>query len=245
MSLRTEIYESPGYSNSLMLEPHELDILKEIVNDHYRFALKKNINIDVTSEANLYHLLKLKNHSEIWKKDDRFFKQESVEVIKKFNFFSILENNFGPFYVSNKINQDGKILEDEEIYWRIVRPNEKKDIGNLHADIWFSDIYGYKEKLFSNYSTLKIWIPVYLESGLNGLAVCSDSHKIKHKYEIVDVDGRPRPKLIGKLKPSLLITQPGNIVLFGENLIHGGVVNEGNFCRISIEITLVLGKKNN
>ena len=243
MSLRSEIYDTPGYSTSLMLEPEELEALKAIVNDHYRRGLKKNLNLQVSSDVNAYHLLNLENHSEIWKKEDRFFDHKSIEIIKKFKFLEVLKDVFGDFYLSNKVNQDGELDEEEEIYWRLVRPNANSDVGNFHADIWFSEIYGYKEKLYSNFETLKVWIPVYIEPGFSGLAVCEDSHKTKHEYEIVTVGGRPRPNLVTELESKLLMTPAGTVVLFGEDLIHGGIVNTGNSCRVSIEITLVLGKR--
>jgi len=243
MSIHSEVFDAPGYSCSLMLEENELTILKKIVNDHYQYVLKRKLNLNVSSEANLYHYLQIKNHADVWKKEDRFFNQDAIEIIKKFKFLEVLKGVLGDFYISNKVNQDGKLEQEEEIYWRLVRPHEETDVGNLHADIWFSEIYGYKEKLFSNFETIKVWIPVYIEPGLSGLVISENSHKLKHEYEIVTLDGRSRPNLITKLDTRLLITPPGTVVLFGENLVHGGIINSGNFCRVSIEITLVLGKR--
>ena len=38
----------------------------------------------------------------------------------------------------------------------------------------------------------------------------------------------------------LLNTEPGDSVVFNDNLIHGGAINKGLKCRVSVEFTMLI-----
>ena len=40
-------------------------------------------------------------------------------------------------------------------------------------------------------------------------------------------------------KTTLLEVGAGQIVAFGDRLLHKGAVNRGNYCRVSMEVTLI------
>ena len=43
-----------------------------------------------------------------------------------------------------------------------------------------------------------------------------------------------------KFKPILLDTKDGDTVVFNDNLIHGGALNRGVKCRVSVEFTMLI-----
>ena len=77
----------------------------------------------------------LLDHHAIWPKEARILSLENVKEIRQMSFFEELESDFGTFEISDE-NDVGR----EEIYWRIVRPNEGQDMGPLHADAWFWEL---------------------------------------------------------------------------------------------------------
>ena len=79
-----------------------------------------------------YHNLYIKNHSEIWGKQQRIFSKEEVKKLLSFSLFNHLKNKFGYLRV---VDIEG--IGYPEIYWRIVRPNKTEDVSGIHADSWF------------------------------------------------------------------------------------------------------------
>ena len=76
-----------------------------------------------------YEASHLLDHVSIWPKKVRILLQNAVSEIRKVNFIGQLEDYFGPFGIFDEDN-----VGREEIYWRLVRPNDKNDVGPLHAD---------------------------------------------------------------------------------------------------------------
>ena len=87
-----------------------------------------------------------------------------------------------------------------------------------------------------------MWIPIYSEKGKNGLLVVPDSNIRSWSYEVIKKNGNPKPVLNERVKTKLLDTDPGDIVLFGDSLIHTGSLNVGTKTRVSVEITMVFSK---
>ena len=121
-----------------------------------------------------------------------------------------------------------------------MRPLVDSDVGALHTDHWFYQVY---RVLGPSQRTLKIWIPVFIEPGLNGLIVVPGSQHKQWRVRYVDINGYPKPHLDEAIeepyRATLLMTSPGNLVLFNECLIHGGAINHGKKTRVSAELTLI------
>ena len=70
-----------------------------------------------------------------------------------------------------------------------------------------------------------------------------DSHKRKDiNWEGKFKDGIMKPLLLDKvdsLDMKLLTTKPGDVIIFNDNLIHGGALNKGEKTRVSVEFTLL------
>jgi len=254
MNLKNKIlnkikHKSPGYDLSYKLSPDELFKFRHEINKQYLNVL--NINYPdfshkfKNSSIYDYHFFShLFNHEKLWNKSLRCLPQSFVEIVKEMKFYKKIISDLGHFEISFISYDDQVIIGQEEIYWRIVRPNQPKDVGPLHADKWFHEILKFDDKnLFQKgCETYKMWIPIYSEKGKNGLLVVPDSNIRSWSYEVIKKNGNPKPVLNERVKTKLLDTDPGDIVLFGDSLIHTGSLNVGTKTRVSVEITMVFSK---
>jgi hypothetical protein len=248
MSLMDQIFGEMGYSTGYSLNHEELKAIRLFVSDHWLQGIEKN-NPELLSEAREvgienYHLIANRlNHKEVWSKSSRVLTQAVVEKIKTFPFIAKLKNELGEFSISD-VYDTYQHHGEQEIYWRLVRPNIASDVGPLHVDKWFHESFNMGKGMFPvGVRTVKIWIPLFCESGKNGLAIVPGSHLHKWNFHIEEIEGLPKPipdDDLSKLNAQLMNTESGNMLIFNENTLHGGVVNKGNKTRVSAEITLVL-----
>ena len=232
--VRQDIHEGPGYSVAYGLTGAELDQLRSAIIRQYLNRLQACCP-DVAAAAELhgienYHLLSAgMDHSNLWPKAARILPADVVTILRSMRFFRALEREFGPVLIS-----------DNEINWRLVRPNAPDDIGPIHADRWFRELgYG---RMPPGYQRFKIWIAIATEPGSNGLCVKPGSHMTNRwKYHTETRHGIPKPVIdedVDALQLQLLHLGPGDIVMFHDSLLHGGVINRGSRCRVSAEFTL-------
>jgi len=248
MSLRNQIFGEKGYSTDYKLNQEELEALRLFVSDHWLQGIAKN-NPELLNEAREigienYHLIADKlNHKEVWPKSSRVLTQLVVEKIKTFPFIARLKSELGEFSISD-VYDTYQHHGEQEIYWRLVRPNIDSDVGPLHVDKWFHESFNDGEGMFpAGVVTVKIWIPLFCESGKNGLVIAPGSHLHKWNFHLENIDGLTKPipdDDLSKLNTQLMYTESGNMLIFNENTLHGGAVNRGIKTRVSAEITLVL-----
>ncbi len=197
--LASRIFDSPGYATYCYLLPKELELLRAWI-----------------SSREL-------SHDEVKNKANRIFTPEEVERVKVFEFLKAVRNDLGNFTVSDVVVGSEIQRGREEVYFRVVRPNEEADVGALHRDTeHHARVPGLHR---ADEETVKAWIAVETEPGLNGLLVVPDSHRSTLQT------------------PELLRLSPGDIVLFNENLLHGGALNRGARARVSVEITLCFPRR--
>lgn len=188
---------------------------------------------------NRYHeKASLIDHKAAWPKTARILPPAAVSEIRTMPFMKYLESEFGEFLIS-----DEEEVGWEEIYWRIVRPHAP-DIGPLHADSWFWKAgHG---KMPEGKERAKVWIAVYSESGRNGLRIVPGSHRqTDFRYHVTERDGILKPQIDeneADLPIELLPTEPGDVVIFHDDLVHGGAENRGSTTRVSLEFTLLVNK---
>lgn len=239
-----QVMQSPGYSTALSLSAKELALFRTIIEKQWISAIRrehpKHANDFEKLGIDRYHeKSNLLDHSSIWNKSNRYIAQSDVEVIKKQTFFRNLTEIFGEFKISDVVYDSVNLDGEEEIYWRLVRPGVTSDVGGLHADKWFHEL-GQGGRSSSQPSfTIKVWIPIYCEPGKSGLMVVPESHKKDWDHGVVMRNGTPKPMFLDTAQSILLETQPGNLVIFREETLHGGAVNLGEYTRVSAEITLV------
>ena len=255
MSLVEQVFGKPGYSTDLCLNERELVFFQTVIGDQWLGRLRSLYPelMDASSSVELpyYHVLSDKiNHKELWHKKHRLLSQDVVQTIKTFDFMRQLQEEFGLFSIAKVVFDNAVDQGREEIYWRLVRPGVASDIGPLHADKWFHNLVG--DTGYGMFppgtKTVKIWMAIHTEPGLNGLLVVPNSHKKDWENAAVEVDGHLKPCIKEDIPASeieLVPTEPGRLIIFNEKLLHTGCLNRGATTRVSTEITMVLGPVDN
>jgi hypothetical protein len=235
-----ELTAGPGYCVD-ELAPIELDVIRAYITAQYLDRLA-DLQPDLVDEARRvgvqnYHTLPIEfDHAASWPKETRLLPARHVADFARMGFFSRIRQQFGP----------SATISHDELNWRVVRPNQPGDIGPVHADKWFWDAgYGYGS-MPPGYDRFKIWMAVFSEPGANGLRVKPESHRVhtwKHHFEVKG--GVRKPVLDEReedLNMQLLPLAAGQMVQFHDELLHGGAVNRGTTCRVSIELTVLFDR---
>jgi hypothetical protein len=244
-----EAIDTPGYSATMSLSNEELAFFRDAIEKQWLDTIRREYpeHAECFAERGIarYHeLAHLVDHNRVWNKANRCLPQAVVQTIKNQKFIADLKAIFGEFTISDVAYDDKTISGQEEIYWRLVRPDTPSDVGPLHADKWFHEILGMSGKAFPNGSfTIKIWIPIYCEPGKNGLMMVPESHKRTWRHSMKMVNNIPKPTFDDQAEPVLIATPPGNMLIFHEETLHGGALNTGNETRVSSEITMVFSRK--
>ena len=226
----------PGYYSGECFNSSKDDLLllRKVITNHINDILntKHNFKINLRNkDIKNYHLTNISNfHHLLWTKRERILPPKYINSIKKCNIFKQLLNFFPESFISNE-----EKIYSEEIYWRIVRPDVPSDIGSLHADSWF-----WPPSTKKGVNRIKVWIPIFTETGKNGFVFVPDSQKESFSYRLENTESnRIKPILIQDLSHRLekYLGRDGNAIVFHDNLIHGGF-SGGSSTRISLEFTL-------
>lgn len=243
INIKNKVFGNEGFSLDLNLSSDELVSFRKFVTTQWldRIRLSYPNVADIFEDIGIerYHEKSdLIDHKTNWPKVSRILPSSCIEIIRKMDFFSSLQFELGELDITDEEN-----VGWGEIYWRIVRPNTMDDIGPLHADAWFWTLgHG---NIPPNKDRIKVWIPLFCEAGLNGLRVVPGSHLKEWNFWGEKRDGFVKPQFDEKASgvcPQLLYTQPGQIVVFNDKLLHGGSLNQGQQTRISVEMTLLYTK---
>lgn len=119
-----------------------------------------------------------------------------------------------------------------------MRPNQPSDVGPLHADSWFWELGQMPIPL--DHHRVKVWTAIFCEPGLNGFRYVPGSHKQKYPYygELRFGLLKPQSDLVeDELEIRDFVSQPGDVIVFHDNLIHGGIRGSGS-TRVSLEFTI-------
>lgn len=246
--LKDQVFGDLGYSADMKLTASELEVFRQHINQHWLEVID-GTHPELTKEAQAYGIANYHqisdrmDHNKLWSKRNRVLPQSSVDCIKSLPFITQLKKEFGEFSISD-IYDTQQHHGKEEIYWRLVRPNRQNDVGSLHRDSWFHDSFNGGYGMFpEGTTTVKVWIPIYCEPGKSGLALVAGSHLREWNYHFETMNGAAKPILDedpSTIDAKLIPTEPGNMLIFNENVLHGGVVNRGEKTRVSVEITMVL-----
>ena len=238
-TIAEQVSEGCGFYLGLKLQEAELQQVLDCVREQWLEKIKEQApaHWQQFSERGIerYHeLAHLLNHGATWPKAARILPQKTAGMIRKTSLMRNLERVYGHFEISDEDN-----VGREEIYWRLVRPNQSSDVGPLHADAWFWDL-GHGQTP-ANTKRVKVWIALCCEPGLNGLRIVPESHKKQWKYHGEYRDGFSKPQIDEKeedLNVQLVHTVPGDAIVFHDRLLHGGAVNKGSNTRVSMEFTM-------
>src|SRR5262245_19002675 len=239
MVILDELTDGPGYCLEA-LTPAELELVRWLITAQYfeRLHSLQPELLPLARERGIsrYHTLPISfDHGKSWPKTSRLLDARYVADFARIVFFRRIQQQIGP----------SAIISHDELNWRLVRPNQPSDIGPLHADRWFWDAgYGYGS-MPPGYDRFKIWIAVHTEPGANGLCVKSHSHRRDWRHHFEEKDGVRKPVFDedpDAIEMELLPLAAGRMVMFHDELLHGGVVNRGASCRVSIELTVLFDK---
>jgi hypothetical protein len=236
-----DIDGTKGYFTDYQMQFDELLVYQNAVRSHYLNVLT-NYNKDIVdkfSERSMqeYHELShLLPHSSLWTKENRILPPIYLSDLKLTPFFVFLNRIFGCYQITG---EDG--IYEEELYWRIVRPNSLQDVGPLHADSWFWALSG--KKYSQDLRRIKIWIPLFTEPGVNGFKFIEGSHLKKElfHYDSIEKDGKIKPAINGDFEhlSEIYNGDPGRPFIFNDDLIHGGAIG-GLSTRVSLEFTILV-----
>jgi hypothetical protein len=248
LNLKSKIFDTPGYSRDVKLSPDELSVFREAITEQWLAVIGES-RPELVSQfrdigiENYHQLAQQLKHEKIWPKQNRCLPKTSCNRVKELPFLQTLRDELGDFAISDVFYGDTHEAGREEIYWRLVRPNAKTDVGTIHADKWFHDVMGMDDQAFPPGSvTVKIWIPIFSQPGRNGLMIVPNSHLKEWRYHGVPGAGGMKPVIdedVATIGAELMLTEPGNMLLFNEGTLHGGAVNLGDQTRVSVEITMV------
>jgi hypothetical protein len=222
------------------LTPNELEYVRELITNQYldRLGQLQPELVPLARERGIarYHTLPIAfDHGKSWPKATRLLNSKYVGDFSRMGFFRRIRSQIG----------SSAMISHDELNWRLVRPNQPGDVGPLHADKWFWDAgYGYGS-MPSGYDRFKIWIAIHTEPGANGLCVKSGSHRRSWLHHFEEKDGVRKPVFDenpDEIGMELLPLGAGTMVMFHDELLHGGVVNRGATCRVSIELTVLFDK---
>jgi predicted O-methyltransferase YrrM len=239
-----EIYGDDGFFIADILDAHGLHQLRTIVNDKFHSVIKLKYP-DLYQEfeglsIDQYHTRSnLIDHANTWRKAMRTFDRKLVDRFLELPWKARLAEIVGPFELLG-LEEAG--LPD--IYMRLVRPNEPKDIGPMHADQWFTDLGNHQ--IDPKLTLAKVWIPIYSDPVNDGLTGVPGSHLRRDElhYDSELRDGYVKPvlpeRVLNSINPIRLMAKPGQAVSFTYDFLHGGSVNAGTDTRVSLELTLIL-----
>jgi hypothetical protein len=243
-----KVFEQPGYTTDIRLTPEELGLFEHWVTTQWlsRIRVRSPKFAERFAELgmrNYHQLADLVDHTELWPKQYRLFPTQWVQQIKTCQIMARLREAFGEFSISDVAYGNTIEAGREEVYWRLVRPHAEGDVGPLHADKWFHEGLNSGYGMFPPHvTTMKIWLPVFCEPGLNGIIVVPGSHLREWRYRNLTNGGYLTTQIDEDVDAGscvLVPADPGTLVIFNERLVHRGAVNLGKFSRVSVEITMV------
>lgn len=237
----SEINDGLGYVIG-ELESTDLRVLQALARQHYLQVIDSvapgHYSQYAANGMDDYHLIHRSEHfehSRVWVKQNRIFSDDFARKTIQLPGLSSLLQQFSDVFISDEEN-----LGRPNLYWRLVRPGNS-DIGPVHADKWFWDL-GHGD-MPEGYYRLKIWIALYATPGTSGLRVVPCSQSESHwKYHGEQRGDKIKPVLDESEDELDLFNLPlnaGQFVMFHDALLHGGMPNQSDKSRVSLEFTLI------
>lgn len=238
--LLDNIKNSPGYFQGLRLDGDELSMVRELVSGHMAEQLGRiapdKVGLFRSTPLEQYHRISSQlPHERLLTRQQRILPAAAVDRIKSTSLYQALQEHFS---VADITDEEG--VGRPSVSLRLVRPGFESDVGSLHADDWFWQIYGFTVP--PGMKRVKVWVAVCCETGKSGLLLSPDSHKRAWRYHLIDRAGMKKPLLDEDERPVLELFQsrPGDAVVFNYDLLHGGAVTRGAETRVSIEFTTLV-----
>lgn len=245
MTTIKQMLEGPeGFNTGLRFTAEELSMVRGLIKSQWLQRIEESgagrAKTFENLEMNRYHEhCQMLDHKNMWPKSKRILDAQAVKIIRQTSLIKALEQEFGTFEISG---EDG--IEQEELYWRLVRPDGVTDVGPLHADEWFWKL-GHGQTPVGH-QRVKVWISIFSEPGKNGFKFVAGSHKKDWRYHGVAKDGFVKPQIDedeASLGAEFFQSKPGDAIVFHDRLLHGGAPG-GSSTRVSLEFTMFVKSEN-
>jgi hypothetical protein len=176
------------------------------------------------------------DHRKLLSKLSRILDAEKVAEIKAMSAFDYLRDGLGAdCYLS-----DEEQIGHEQITYRIVRPNERSDVGSLHRDKWFWEHYDWPVP--AGWGRTKAWVALAGDQKRAGLLLAPGSHRRDAPYHVAVEDNKVAfvPEFdVDAIGLRRYQGEVGEPVLFNYGVLHVGAINRAPMCRVSFEITMM------
>jgi hypothetical protein len=187
-----------------------------------------------------YHLVVNNGkHQEIGNKKLRVLNQRDASLLMSLPGTVELLSRFPNTTIGQVVYNSKERDTRPEFYFRLVRPRQRSDVGNPHCDFWFHEAEGNGWK---KCSTTKVWIPLMFEPHKNSLCFFPDAPS-EVPFRVEEINGFKRPRIdlpLGLLgEPYMPSLEKGQALLFRDDVLHAGPLNQGDSTRVSLEFTLV------
>ncbi|MDO8289813.1 MAG: phytanoyl-CoA dioxygenase family protein [Parvibaculum sp.] len=222
------------------LRDDEVTRIRELIKERlvYNAGNLNRKEVDLISNCSLdqYHTVSSHfDHQKMLCKAGRILSKEAVEEIRSMSIFDYFKEGLGSFDLADEDN-----VGHEQVCFRVVRPNMKEDVGSLHCDSWFWDYYNWPTPAGQN--RLKVWVPICVDAGKNGLIAVPGSHTEDRLYQ-TKLAGHKiafEPGFdISNLDYRLFDRPAGTTFLFNYFMLHVGAANISATTRVSIEFTVL------
>ena len=134
-NIKEIIDNKKGYLVEKINNEDEFNNIKNLIVEIYQKEIQQYTkNQKIINYIENYHLIKLdeKTHKKIWTREKRRAPKKLLKILMKTDFYSRIKKEFGKLKFSDMVEK-GK----PDVFWRLVRPREKNDVGPIHADSWF------------------------------------------------------------------------------------------------------------
>ena len=242
--IKTELQGAAGYMTGLHFQPEELAQVQSLIRDQWLQRISEASpqvagNFEAVGMSRYHEVCDLVDHKSLWPKSQRILEPQAVAKIRQTSLIQALEKEFGAFEISDEEN-----VGYEEMYWRLVRPDNATDVGPLHADEWFWSLgHGVTPP---NTQRVKVWIAICCDPGKNGFRFVPGSHQKQWRYHGDMRDGFVKPMIDEDektLNAVIFDSRPGDAIVFNDRLLHGGAIG-GTSTRVSLEFTMFVKDKN-
>lgn len=231
--LRSEL-DTKGFAHIKLFTPEELTTIRGYIQN----IIEKGTGLNIENLGSYHSHVTEDQHRVMSTKVNRILSPDQSDNVIQFksiqNIFRLL-----PQHIPMPVTYGWSGKEDRpEVYFRLVRPGKSTDVGSMHKDLWFHELYNAD---FDKVS-YKLWIAVEVSPSQNGLYIYPESRQMDLNYLAVETPDGPRP--VPDFPPSvagtelLVPTASGDAIVFQDTLLHRGAVNVADTTRISVEITL-------
>jgi hypothetical protein len=225
--------DTKGYAHLKLFTPEELSTIRGYI----RKTIEKGIGLNIADLGKYHANISEDQHRVMGTKVNRILTaDQSDDVIA----FESVQNVFRhmPGYIPMSVTYGRTGKEDRpEVYFRLVRPGKSSDVGSMHKDLWFHELY---HSDFDKVS-YKLWIAIEGAPGQNGLYIYPETREMDLHYKTVETPDGPRPVPdfdTANVGPEILVpTASGDAILFQDTLLHRGAINAADTTRVSVEIT--------